>query len=92
MKNWRTTISGALGSLGTTIAGASVFFAMYKSDDFDMPPAVMKYCVLAGFAISALGKFFGMLFAADAANLSKNEPETKSQIPCPSKKESPGPR
>lgn len=77
MKNWRTTISGALGSLGTTIAGASVFFAMYKTDEFDMPPTVIKYCVLIGFAISALGKFFGMLFAADAANIPKPQPETK---------------
>jgi len=63
MKDWRTTLGGALSSLGTTLAGVS---ATATFSGFH--PDTMKWFMLSGFILSALGKFFAHLWAADTAD------------------------
>ena len=63
MKNWKTTIGGALSALGTSLAGCATVGALtmpeYKT--------IALWLIVSGALLSALGKFFGLLFAADAA-------------------------
>ena len=62
MNNWKTTLGGSLSALGTSLAGCATIGA------FTLPEykTLALWCVLGGALLSALGKFFGMLFAADA--------------------------
>ena len=61
MNNWKTTLGGALSALGTSLAGCATVGALtlpeYKT--------IALWLILGGAILSALGKFFGLLFAAD---------------------------
>jgi len=59
--NWRTNIGGALGALGTTLIGVGVVPQLSGT-----PNKLLTVTAVAGFFISAAGKFFTALFAADA--------------------------
>lgn len=61
MKNWRTNLGGALGVLGTALVGVGVVPQLGGSSS-----KLLTYTAIAGFFISAFGKFFHALFAADA--------------------------
>ena len=69
MKNWKTTLGGALSALGTSLAGCATVGALtmpeYKT--------IALWLIVGGALLSALGKFFGMLFAADAVPTDKGE-------------------
>ena len=67
MINWKTTLGGALSALGTTLAGVGTVSALSG-----LSPKLMVYIALAGFFLSALGKFFGFLFAQDAVQTKVN--------------------
>lgn len=64
MTNWRTNLGGALGALGTTLIGVGVVPQLGGT-----PSKFLTYMAVSGFIISALGKFFTALFAADAATV-----------------------
>ncbi len=64
MKNWRTTIGGALGALGSALVGVGVLPQLSG-----VPNKFLTYVAVAGFFCSAFGKFFTSLFAADATVL-----------------------
>jgi hypothetical protein len=66
MNNWKTTIGGALSALGTTLAGVGTVGCIASLADNGKVKTFIVVCTLAGFILSAVGKFFGMLFAADA--------------------------
>jgi hypothetical protein len=61
MNNWKTTIGGALSALGTSVAGLATVGA-FASPEYRQ---IALYCIVGGALLSALGKFFGLLFAAD---------------------------
>ena len=75
MNNWKTTIGGALSALGTSIAGISTVGAFMADPEYKK---LALYCIIGGATISALGKFFGGLFAADkpSADQSSTPAET----------------
>lgn len=64
MKNWRTTFGGALSALGSTLAGISTIGAFMEPDYRKMA----MYFIATGVVCSALGKFFGLLWAVDTKN------------------------
>lgn len=66
MTNWRTNLGGALGVLGTTLIGVGVVPQLAGTQS-----KLLTYTATAGFFISAAGKFFHALFAADAAEVAK---------------------
>ncbi len=57
----KTSIAGAFSALGTALMSISTCAAFSGLD-----PDVMRWFIIAGGVASALGKFFGGLFAADA--------------------------
>lgn len=61
MKNWKTTLGGALSAFGSTIAGISTIGAFMEPEYKKMA----MYFIASGVICSAFGKFFGLLFAAD---------------------------
>ena len=67
MINWRTNLGGALGACGTTLTGIGAITAINSTQ---FPTKWMNGMIIVGVIMSALGKFFGMLFAADAAVVS----------------------
>ncbi len=67
MKNWRTTIGGAIGNFGKALAGVGTL-----GQFTDVPPsskAVLFYIGVVGFVLSCAGGFFTSLFTADAKTL-----------------------
>lgn len=62
MRNWKSTIGGAFGALGTALMGIGIVPQLGGS-----PSTLLTYIALAGFICNAIGIFFGHLFAADAA-------------------------
>lgn len=64
MKNWRTTIGGAVSSLGTGLIGMSIVpqLAGMKSN-------WLLGITVAGYIINLVGKFLTALFAADASTV-----------------------
>ena len=65
MTNWKTTLGGALSALGTSLMGIGVLTAVNSTQ---FPTRLVNGVILTGFMLSALGKFFGMLFASDKGN------------------------
>lgn len=64
MKDWRTTLGGALGSLGTSLAGLGSVVAITSGDS----PQIRKislWALVAGTVVSALAKFFTALWTPD---------------------------
>lgn len=62
MNHWQTNIGGAVGTLGTALIGVGVLGNLTKGPH----AALLWYIALAGFFLSALGKFLAALFSADA--------------------------
>ncbi len=66
MKNWKSTLGGALAALGTFLFGAPV---VMNATSPDFPKPIMVWCMLAGFLMQGVGIFFGHMFSADAKDL-----------------------
>lgn len=64
MNNWRTNLGGALGALGSALVGVGVVPQLAGT-----PNKTLTVIATIGFVISATGKFFTALFAADARNV-----------------------
>lgn len=64
MTNWRTNLGGALGALGSALVGVGVVPQLAGT-----PNKTLTVIATIGFTISALGKFFTALFAADAKSV-----------------------
>lgn len=73
--NWRTNLGGALGALGSTLVGVGVVPQLAGT-----PSKVLTVIATVGFIISAMGKFFTALFAADAATVSNRVNDLQNQL------------
>jgi hypothetical protein len=71
LKDWRTTIGGALTSAGHMLQGIGLVPQLAGT-----PSRALTYICLAGFVLGALGTFFTGLFAADAV---KPQPTIKNE-------------
>ena len=60
MKSWRTTLGGALSTLGKTLMGIGVVPQLSGE-----PKPFLTYVAIAGFVLDALGGFFAHLWAVD---------------------------
>ena len=75
MKNWKTTIGGAISALGTALMGVGLLSQLTQlSPDAKMlltaaQLSAMWWVALAGFIVSCIGKFLTALFAADASQV-----------------------
>jgi len=67
MKNWKTTLGGSLSALGTTLMGAGVVPSLTSMTAAEN----LKWLVITGFVVQALGGFFSSLFAADQSTVLK---------------------
>lgn len=74
MKNWKTTIGGALSGLGSAIAGLSTL-TVFTEPEYRK---VGLTCLVVGCLLSAFGKFFGLLFAQDT-NPAKDAKEAAAE-------------
>jgi hypothetical protein len=68
MINYKTTIGGAISTLGSSLIGIGVLpqFSVDLSPDYK---ATLWYLALSGYVINIIGKFLTSLFAADASAL-----------------------
>jgi hypothetical protein len=66
MKSWKSTLGGALSALGTALMGVGIIPQLSSE-----PNRTLTSIALAGFICSALGQFFGHLFAADTTQVQK---------------------
>lgn len=64
MKNWKTTIGGAVSVLGTSLIGFGILPQLSGASS-----KLLTYTAFVGFVLSALGKATTALFAADAAKV-----------------------
>lgn len=80
MKSIKTTIGGALGTLGTTISGFGTLSALNQFNGTGNISKMTFYFVVAGFVLSAIGKFFTALFAADNSEVQKALADHAGQI------------
>ena len=64
MKNWRTTIGGAVSVLGTSLIAGGILPQLNGA-----PSKLLTYTAFTGFVLSCVGKFLTALFAADAAQV-----------------------
>ena len=74
MTNWRTNLGGAISVTGTTMISIGILTQLTQlSPNTPMPsPGQLKtmwYVALVGFVLSAVGKGFTALFAADSKTL-----------------------
>ena len=65
MSHWKTNLGGAVSVLGTSLIGVGVLGNISSGAH----SSVLWYVALAGFILSAVGKFFTALFAADASTV-----------------------
>lgn len=77
--NWRTNLGGALGTLGTALVGVGVVPQLGS----DTQSKLLTYTAIAGFFISASGKFFTALFSADAKTVADLQTQVTNQIDKP---------
>lgn len=75
MTNWRTNLGGALGALGSTLVGVGVVPQLSGT-----PNKTLTVIATIGFVISASGKFFTALFAADAKASAQAVADLQNQI------------
>jgi hypothetical protein len=75
-KSWKTTLGGALASLGTFLWGAPVAL---KTFDVAMPVWVPLWCILAGLVANAAGVFIAGLFSRDNDVTSEDVKEAKAK-------------
>ena len=61
MKNPKTTLGGALSAAGSSVAALATVSALA-----DCHRELAMWFIVAGGLLSAAGKFFGLLWAADA--------------------------
>ena len=73
MKNWRTSLGGAIGVFGTTLIGAGVLFHVVEEDV--AYKKVIFMTVFIGVLLSAAGKAICAFSAADAKELAKLQQE-----------------
>ena len=67
MKNWKTTLGGSLSALGTTLMGVSIVPSLTSMTAAEN----LKWLVITGFIIQAVGGFFANLFSADQSSVLK---------------------
>ena len=65
MNNWRTNLGGAISVTGTTLIGVGVLGNMEEGPHSKL----LWYIAMVGFILSAIGKGFTALFAADASQV-----------------------
>jgi hypothetical protein len=63
MKDWKTTLGGALSALGTTLMGVGTVTALNGTNT-----KWIQGMMIGGFILSAFGKFFTALFTPDKTN------------------------
>lgn len=79
VKNWRTNLWGALGTLGTALIAAPVLLHM-AGDEMEVPLWMKKTCLvtaLVGFLLSGFSKCLAALFSADAKTVEQLRQEVK---------------
>lgn len=64
MKSWKTTLGGALSSLGKALMGIGIVPQLSGE-----PNAMLTHIAVAGFILDAVGGFFGHLFSADQSTV-----------------------
>jgi hypothetical protein len=64
MKSWKTTLGGALSSMGKVLLGIGVVPQLSGE-----PNQMLSYIAIAGFLLDAMGGFFAHLFSADQASV-----------------------
>lgn len=75
MKNWKTSIGGAIGTTGTALLGVGILPQLSQlspTTSHILSPYILDilwYTAFVGFIMTALGKGVTSFFAADASNL-----------------------
>lgn len=70
MINYKTTIGGAVSTLGSSLIGLGLlpqFSTVVDSEE----KAILWYLALAGYIVNIVGKFLTSLFAADATEVAR---------------------
>jgi len=80
MKSIKTTIGGALGTLGTSLSGVASISAMSQFNGSGNITKFTMACVATGTLLSCLGKFFTALFAADNSEVQRRLVDHDAQI------------
>lgn len=80
MKSIKTTIGGALGTLGTTLTGFGTLSALNQFNGTGNISKMTFYFVVSGFVLSAIGKFFTALFAADNSEVQRALADHEARI------------
>lgn len=65
MKNWKTSLGGAFQSLGTGLMGAGIVPSLTSMTAAEE----LKWVVIAGFVLNAVGGFFAHLFSVDSTSI-----------------------
>ena len=60
MKSWKTTLGGALSTLGTTLMGIGIVPQLSGA-----PSELLSILAIIGFVLNGVGGFFSKLWAAD---------------------------
>ena len=79
MKNWKTNLGGAISVLGTSLIGMGIIPQLGEA----APNAVLKWVVVTGFILSAIGKAITALFSADASEVRKLSDQVNNIEPKP---------
>lgn len=80
MSNWRTNLGGAIGTLGTSLAGVGTVTSLVQLNNGGGPSKFVLYCTAAGFVLGCIGKSVTALFAADAKEVDRKLEEHSQQI------------
>ena len=75
IKDYRTTLGGAFGALGTALMGIGVVPQLSGT-----PSKFLTVVAGVGFACNALGIFFGHLFSADSQQITDTKKEVAAAI------------
>jgi hypothetical protein len=75
MANWRTTLGGAIGAVGTSLAGVGILTQLGQMSGSaslsEHQLSSMWYVALTGFVLSAIGRGVTALFAVDREEVEK---------------------
>ncbi len=80
MINWRTNLGGAIGTLGTSLAGVGTITSLVQLSNGGGPNKFVLGCTASGFILGCIGKSVTALFAADAKDVASVLQEHANQI------------